>query len=351
MNNSKKYLTGKFFSTLLVIILLFVSAEFVLRERAKQRFGEVKATYYVKHPVLGKVLKPNFVRTGKNGSMRINSYGFRGEEFTKLPSADVVRFFVLGDSVVFGGNGVEDEGGIWPEALQRELNNLSTGKRVEIINAGVPGWGSFQVLWNFENRILDFKPQIVLIYAMPGEISGVVKKDKPAKVAGMGSINVLQGWHKKNSIFYDLLKLNTKELRADTAAGTFVTFPETAQQGFYNSYQKLVRACKKNGVVPVLITAAHPFRKDQPLEKQMQLFKAPFYGLGLDGAYQAFAALNGALKQLAEDEDVLFVDLENSLPITGTTFLDNIHFAPDGHRSASKFLAAQLNEKLLHSLE
>jgi hypothetical protein len=78
--------------------------------------------------------------------MRINEDGFKGPDIDKAHSR--VRILTIGDSCTFGT--MFDEYS-YPRTLERELRRL--GKSVEVINAGVEGYGPSNVL----ARIEEFK--------------------------------------------------------------------------------------------------------------------------------------------------------------------------------------------------
>lgn len=73
--------------------------------------------------------------------LRTNSWGLRGPE---VNSADPtpLRILVLGDSYAFGW-GVSNEDA-FPRRLERLLRARAPGRPVEVINAGVPGYGFHQ---------------------------------------------------------------------------------------------------------------------------------------------------------------------------------------------------------------
>ena len=100
-----------------------------------------------------------------------NSLGFRGPEFTLAKAPDTLRVVCFGDSSTFGiGARMEDT---WPAQLQQLLaegivdGNASAAdetsvRRVEVINAGVPGYTSHQGLQHMRQKLDEFDPDIVM---------------------------------------------------------------------------------------------------------------------------------------------------------------------------------------------
>lgn len=109
------------------------------------------------HRHLGYSLTPDY-RAGAN---RHNSLGFRGEEFGIEKPDGVARIVCCGGSTTYG-YGTDDFRLTVPSMLQYGLREA--GKDVEVINAGCPGWTTFETLLNFESRVLDLSPDFVVFY-------------------------------------------------------------------------------------------------------------------------------------------------------------------------------------------
>lgn len=101
-------------------------------------------------PVLLWKLRPGVVMGA--GIEPINSKGFRGKEFSDEKRKGIKRVIAVGDSVTFGGEVS------YPALLEKCL-----GPSYEVINAGVPGYSSFQGLRLVETRLLGYKPDVLLV--------------------------------------------------------------------------------------------------------------------------------------------------------------------------------------------
>ena len=112
---------------------------------------------YVPSDSLGWILRPaavqRFRRDGFDTTVRSNHLGFRGPEIgEKAPG--VTRYAVLGDSYAFGW-GVE-EGETYAAQLDSILNPRAPGgQRYEVVNAALPGFGTYQRLAALE-RLLPY---------------------------------------------------------------------------------------------------------------------------------------------------------------------------------------------------
>jgi hypothetical protein len=72
---------------------------------------------------------------------RTNEYGLRTPEIDEA-DRDVVRLLVVGDSFAFGWGVADHEA--FPQRLDELLRERYAGRRVEVVNAGVPGYSLYQ---------------------------------------------------------------------------------------------------------------------------------------------------------------------------------------------------------------
>ena len=88
--------------------------------------------------------------------LRVNAAGFAGPELSVDPPGRIVA---LGDSCTIGeGDGVRS----YPAMLRQRLR--ARGALDEVVNAGVAGLDSAQVLARLEHRVLPLRPDVVLFY-------------------------------------------------------------------------------------------------------------------------------------------------------------------------------------------
>jgi len=108
----------------------------------KRSFAAITADprhYYRKseNEMLGYELHPDFELHEQGRALHINSRGLRGPEAAPVKSG--LRLAILGDSVTFS-TGLSDEQTV-PHLVQEELARRC-GQSVEVINLGVPGYGT-----------------------------------------------------------------------------------------------------------------------------------------------------------------------------------------------------------------
>jgi hypothetical protein len=88
--------------------------------------------------------------------------GTRGSEFSITKPANTIRILSLGDSKTFGWGMTEEEA--YGAAVERQLQEyLGSGKKVEVINAGVNAWSYPQMFNYLRTYGLSYQPDIVLL--------------------------------------------------------------------------------------------------------------------------------------------------------------------------------------------
>ncbi len=165
-------------STLFVLVAIELAARFYLEHIAdeprflsfasyrqlQERYGNKADTgaslkqLYSPHRYLGYYPTPDY-RWGEN---RHNALGFRGEEIELPKPAGQFRIVCLGGSTTYTSD-LEDYRLSYPSVLERELRERGH-TNVRVINAGAAGWTSWESLINFELRVLDLEPDLIIVY-------------------------------------------------------------------------------------------------------------------------------------------------------------------------------------------
>jgi len=141
------------------VLVLLVGAELVLRVTYRP---EIVGSVIRYDPVLGWSLRPgasvwsDMPERGTRIRIRVNSLGLRDHEVQAARTPGRRRILIIGDSIAFGSG--LDAGERFSDQLAREL-----GDRVEVINAGVPGWGNDQELLFYERTLRALHPDVVIL--------------------------------------------------------------------------------------------------------------------------------------------------------------------------------------------
>jgi hypothetical protein len=103
-------------------------------------------------------------------SYRINAAGLRNGEVEVPAPEDAFRIAVIGDSVTYGtGIALEDT---LPKVLESTLGALLEGRRIEVINAGVPATNTAQQVAHLRWRVLPLEPDMVVVVSTIVDASG-----------------------------------------------------------------------------------------------------------------------------------------------------------------------------------
>jgi lysophospholipase L1-like esterase len=114
---------------------------------------------FTPHPYLTYYPTPNY----RKGLTFHNSLGYRNNEFSFVKPSGVYRIVVLGGSSTYDIR-IEDNDKTFTAQLEKLLKDHYDYQNVEVINAGVPGYNSWEILINLEFRVLDLDPDLVIIY-------------------------------------------------------------------------------------------------------------------------------------------------------------------------------------------
>lgn len=140
-----------------------VAFELLVRLLVPQRLVVGARYLYEESPTLGFALSKNYEGTWStveySTSIRTNSMGLRDREFGEKQDG-TFRILGLGDSFTFSA-GVSLEQ-TYLKVLEQSLQDLST-RKVEVVNAGVSGYGPEHYLQYLKETIETLKPDLVTV--------------------------------------------------------------------------------------------------------------------------------------------------------------------------------------------
>ena len=104
-------------------------------------------------------------------SSNLNSLGFRSPEFSEIKPSNTYRIFMVGGSTMFGAGASSDETTI-PGILQKIFDSDSSIQKIEVINAGMNGGNSNSELNLIVEKLLWYKPDLIIIYDGLNDLRG-----------------------------------------------------------------------------------------------------------------------------------------------------------------------------------
>lgn len=231
----------------------------------------------------------------------INSFGFRGREFSREKEKGVYRIIAIGDSCTFGV-GVSSDEYTYTVLLERKLNQRLKDKKIEVINAGVPGYLCLQSLISFDVELADYQPDMIILYTgwndmgrpfnleqnMAHGYEGVFvgknrfpfKAEKnissKQKFGEFASIKMIQKWHykilrwrNKNKLFKEEKKRNDEfnlSLFKDSYEKYFKNnfYVSRSQRIFERCLNSLLLSAMSRGIKVVVLTLPQLLILDMP---------------------------------------------------------------------------------------
>lgn len=207
-------------------------------------------------------LKPNqdcYTKIGHK-TVHINSHGTRGAEFQTEKPPDTIRIVSLGDSRTFGWGLAEAE---TYSALLGKMLSEKTGKKIEVINAGVNAWSYPQMLVYFRDTALKYKPDAVVI-GDANQWTQFSEKNSPEFVKKFMSRVRLKNFLRRFAIYHYVVEVKlrdvyerqrTKFIPVDPKQDAL--FKEQQQSDpdalFRDAIEQMCETALTNGVKPVLL--------------------------------------------------------------------------------------------------
>lgn len=326
---------------------------------------------FTPHRYLGYYPTPGY-RRGENAH---NSLGYRGEEIPLPKPAAEYRIVCIGGSTTYDSD-IDDYRDAYPSQLERVLHERGHSE-VRVINAGVAGWTSWESLINFEFRILDLDPDLVIDFDSlndihprfvwpPGRYRGDNSGYRAANASGLFMPSLLEhstlfrilmiriGWtasHADISRTIDRLaptyfgdawrdqirhgKHPSGIFEQTTAAEMLASNPPMF---FERNVRNLIAIAAANDVEVVL--ASFTYSPEFPEEPRVT---APEY-------HAAFAANNDLLRRIARETGTRFFDFAAVFPTERRYYADGRHNNEEGARlKAEKFADYLLGAGLLRT--
>jgi hypothetical protein len=180
-------LTGSAF-----LILFGITAGLIVGEFAVRLLGVGKPEFYSYSPSRGWKLRAGasgWQRDEGCAFIRINRWGYRGDNWAAAKPRGTLSIAVLGDSFVEAQQVDENktasariEQALALMTAQPERRDDRAVKRIQVMNFGVDGYGTAQELFTLTEDVWRFSPDIVVLVFFPGNDlrnnSAVIEGDK-----------------------------------------------------------------------------------------------------------------------------------------------------------------------------
>jgi lysophospholipase L1-like esterase len=286
---------------------------------------------YRPHPFLGFSPTPTFRLDHPSLKVSVNSLGFRGADISTRKADNTVRIFCLGGSSTWGFH--LNEGQTWPDRLRDQLG-ASFPNRVEVINAGVPGYTTFQSLINFQTSILDHDPDIVIVYHVWNDLKYWPELSPDRNFSDTFLAKDLHEpgtWTRLFHSFHSLVLARAAMRKLNGSSGEPSPQVRPARRNlsygrdiYRRNLLNLLATAKANGVRVMLANELTLIRPDTTSAEDrsiMWFLPKPAMIRALDEADQVLRELAAG----SSDSDVTFVDVRRQVPANLENLMDHIH--------------------------
>jgi lysophospholipase L1-like esterase len=328
------------FSILLTFFLLEFGTRLWLRYIATPEqydryvlFTSIDAKDYAwtPHPYLSYFPTPNY----EKGQTYHNSLGYRNEEFSLEKPSGVFRIVALGGSSTYDVS-IKDNDETFTAQLEKLLKEEYGYRDVQVINAGVSGYNSWEILVNLEFRVLDLDPDLVIIYEGTNDVHARMVEPSAYRGDNLGRRQVWQAprvalWEHSALIRILSRALNmTRQVSVDdfVSAPTYMSWPfesrliednldptEILKRNppiyFRRNLENMIAVAKEHNVQILFSTWAHsPNLNDYASQDYYQ---------------RGFQENNDVVKEVAVSHEIPLFDFAGVMPQDATYWADGRH--------------------------
>jgi len=289
-----------------------------------------------------------------------NRLGYRGLEISLEKPLDTFRIVALGASTTYGF-GVNAKQA-YPARLQDILWRDYGYTHVEVINGGVPGYTSFEILSNFEYRILELDPDLVIYYGARNDADTRFEDpgcyNNPSPMYGLTTYYGLWRTDFQNlpfSTLYRYFAINTGQMSIpnsiefaltdipiakECASGEHYTDEELLELNqptfAERNFRNFLAMAQFNDIEVVVSEFIHPTELSQVNGDNRLLMPA--------AEKQAVAEIVQLYRTIAEDMNVHYYALSQDFVIEPGMFWTTVHLLPTGIKQQAQLYARYLVE-------
>ncbi len=294
---------------------------------------------------------------------RVNSHGYHGPEIAVPKPRDVYRIVALGGSTTFGLF-LDSWQLAYPHKLEQHLQRDYGYSHVEVINAGVPQYSTWESAVNMLLRVPDLEPDMVIIYHGINDVG--VRLSDPEYFDGLYSAKGY--WTDQDDPLppSSLLRFGMKrlgfELKAEYELDAKFRVPDGLRRcmpdssradSFCQGYDMSARdVLSANPPVYFERNLRNMIRLARGMNSELLLLTWAYSPLGFPiegGGGMVYQHLqdgvdehNAIVREIAQAEGTLFYDLEASMPDDLQYWVNGIHMNVAGTSEMARQVAEYL---------
>ncbi|MCY3782053.1 MAG: SGNH/GDSL hydrolase family protein [Chloroflexi bacterium] len=281
-----------------------------------------------------------------------NALGYRGPEIAIPKPQGTFRIVAMGGSTTYSTGTTEEES--YPAFLQSILRDDYGYSNVEVINAGVSGYTSWEVLSSFVFRVLELEPDMLIFYGALNDLtvrewlsSDCYRGLNPQRgLNGHRGLFVERNAELPASALYRLVAISfdwmSNPLALDSSfepsrvqcerdpGDTTLEKRLVANTPIYfeRNIRNLMTLALAHNVQPVVSSWIYNVEADRP-----QLWR------------ESIAQHNAVTRQIATDMDIPYINLTEDFPVNNNYWeLDGVHLVAAGTYEQARRYAAFLDD-------
>jgi len=319
------------------VVFCVLAIELILRIFAPYYFSQ-SIEYYTDAYVGIRPVPGRTYRLSDGGTCTVNAAGFRGAdrvEIEKRPG--VVRVVTMGGSSTFCYHTPDAE--VWPKELENRLR-AHYGPDVEVINAGVPGYSSFEARINYAYQLRRLDPDIVLVYHTWNDLKyyRLIESKGVAYRGAWHPPSLLRRIARRTQLGYRIRSfahtyvIPARRENSMSAPHVQITDDGPAHRWERVNYDDLALLLKADGVLPVFTSQAS-LLVDSTLSNPDARSHSyvEYLGLTFEGAVAQWDKTTQIIEASAAAHDIPFIDVRAAIPSNLDNFLDHVHLTPQGN--------------------
>ena len=285
--------------------------------------------------------------------------GYRGEDVQFDELDNTFHIVAIGASTTYGF-GLRDV-----EAYPYLLENIlqDKGYNVQVTNAGIPGYTSFELLTNFQFRILEIEPDLVIYYGAKNDADTLFEDpgcyNNRSPLYGITTFHGL--WRTEfedipTSVLYRYFAVNAgimevpndinfalEEIPVAVECLSGETYTEEEllelnQPTFAErNMRNLIALAQFNGIDVALAELVHPMDMSQVYPDEEALIMSSARAQSVD-------EVNALYKQIAEEMDIPYLDTSEKFEIEPGMFWTEVLMTYDGTQQLAEIYADFLIE-------
>lgn len=367
---------------LFTIISFIVIAEIMIRimipnENYDPDLVQVNALEYRPNAIARQVIVPNQTieaRADREGTQRhtvsINSLGYNSPEFMVEKPENTIRIITLGGSAAFDANA--PDGRSWAVAMGDYIE--IDDPKIETINGAVSGYSTLNALAKLQNEVWVYKPDYVAVYNCWNDIKLIRGLQPTYPMLQTGNYDIYAQWKGylranyagsldralgtshlylfTRAILFNPNVTSEGQLQANPFAVPLseAIISETGLRQYELNLLTMIDFNRRIGAETVFIQQARLANASNTPEEQA-VIRYDYANLTPSALANAFAQCDEVMRDVAEAEDIPYIETQEAMVQDLDHFLDHVHLLPQGSALLAQIVGEAFNAILQERLE